>query len=82
MDTDKIEILVRAIELGSLSKAADEFSYTPSAVSHIADSVENEIGIRFIKRTYAGIETEPGCEVIVDTLKKIVRLKRKAIQLA
>ena len=46
VDIHKIEILIRAIELGSMSKAAKEFLYTPSAVSHIFDTIENEIGIR------------------------------------
>lgn len=82
MDTDKIEILVRAIELGSLSKAADEFSYTPSAVSHILDTIEKEIGTRFIKRTYKGIEIKSGYEDIVDNLKQIVNIKKRTIQIA
>ena len=45
MDINKIEILIKAIELGSLSKAANEFLYTPSAVSHIVDAIENEVGV-------------------------------------
>lgn len=82
MDIDKIEVLVRAIELGSLSKAANEFSYTPSAVSHILDNIENEIGIRFIKRTYAGITIEDECKDIVDNLSEIVNIQKRAKQLA
>ena len=82
MDIDKIEVLISAIDLGSLSKAAGEFSYTPSAVSHILDSVETEIGIRFIRRSYSGIGIEPGCEKIVDNLKKMVRLQKQTKQLA
>ena len=82
MDINKLEILIKAIELGSLSKAANEFLYTPSAVSHILSTVENEIGVNFIKRTYAGIEVEKGCEKIVDNLKKIVNLQKQTKQLA
>ena len=82
MDIHKIEILIRAIELGSLSKAAKEFLYTPSAVSHIFDTIENEIGIRFIKRGYSGIEVEDGCEEIVRNLKNIVSLEKRTKQIA
>lgn len=82
MDINKLEILIRAIELGSLSKAANEFLYTPSAVSHILNAVENEIGVNFIKRTYAGIEVEEGCEAIVDNLKKIVDIQKRTKQIA
>ena len=82
MDTDKIEILIKAIEMGSMSKAANVFSYTPSAVSHIADVIENEVGIKFIRRTYSGIEIEPGCEMIVDNFRKIVSLQKQTKQIA
>ena len=82
MDIHKIEILIRAIELGSMSKAAKEFLYTPSAVSHIFDTIENEIGIRFIKRGYSGIEVEDGCEEIVRNLKNIVSLEKRTKQIA
>lgn len=82
MDISKIEILLSAIELGSLSKASNEFLYTPSAVSHILDSIENEVGVKFIKRTYAGIEIEPGCEEIVENLKQIVDINKRTRQIA
>ncbi len=82
MDINKIEILIRAIELGSLSKAANEFSYTPSAVLHILNAVENEVGVNFIKRTHAGIEVEEGCNEIVDNLKKIVDMQKRTKQIA
>lgn len=82
MDTEKIEVLIRAIELGSLSKAAAEYLYTPSALSHILDGIEEEVGARFIKRTYTGIEVIKGCEEIVDNLKKIVELKKYTKQIA
>lgn len=82
MDIDKIEVLIRAIDLGSLSKAANEYLYTPSAVSHILEGIEKEIGIRFIKRTYKGIEIENGYEEIVDNLRQIVHIKKRTLQMA
>lgn len=82
MDIDKIEVVIRAIDLGSLSKAAGEYLYTPSAVSHILDTIENDVGVRFIKRSYAGISVEKGCEQIVDNLRKMVKLQNKTKQLA
>jgi len=82
MDIDKIEVLIRAIDLGSLSKAAGEYLYTPSAVSHILDTIENDVGVKFIKRSYAGITVEEGCEQIVENLRKMVKLQNKTKQLA
>ena len=35
MNIRKIEAFVRAVELGSLSKAAEELGYTQSGISHM-----------------------------------------------
>ncbi len=71
MDTKKIEMLLRAIELKSLSKAAEEYLYTPSAMSHIADSIENELGIQILKRTHSGIEINDGCAEVIERLRAL-----------
>lgn len=82
MDTNKVEILLRAIELGSLSKAAQEYMYTPSALSHILDTVESEIGIKIINRTYKGIEVAKNSEDIVNELKQLVNTQKRIIKMA
>ena len=71
METKKIEMLLRAIELKSLSKAAEEYLYTPSAMSHIADGIENELGIQILKRTHSGIEVNNGCAEVIEKLRAI-----------
>ena len=81
MNTDKIELLLKAIEYGSLSKAAEEFSYTPSAMSHILSGFESELGAKVINRTYKGIEIEPGYEDVIEKLKKIIEIKNETISL-
>lgn len=82
MEIQKIEVLLRAIELGSFSKAAEEYMYTPSALSHIVNSVESEIGTRIIKRTYTGVEIDDGKKEIIEKLEKIVELKNQIIEIA
>ncbi|MBR6681433.1 MAG: LysR family transcriptional regulator [Clostridia bacterium] len=64
MDTQKIKVILSAVKYKSLSKAAEEISYTPSAMSHIADSLENELGVKILERTPLGISlTEEGKEL-------------------
>lgn len=75
MDINKIEILLRAIELNSLSKAAEEYLYTPSALSYIVDSIEKELGVKIIKRTHTGIEVVDENRDILECLKKIAETK-------
>ena len=61
METSKIKGLLLAAKYQSLSRAAEEFSYTPSALSHIADALEEELGVKLLSRTHAGVSlTEEG----------------------
>ena len=80
MDIQQIEMLLRAIKLGSMSKAAEEYHYTPSAFSHMADSIEDEIGTKIIKRTHRGIEPEN--EKIIQKLEKICSIRDEIIGIA
>lgn len=72
MDTSKIKLLLDAIDYKSFSKAADKYSYTPSAFSHIADTVEDEIGLTLLKRTNMGVELNDYGEALYPLLKDIV----------
>lgn len=82
MDTNKLKMLLKAVELKSMSKAAEEFSYTPSAFSHIADSVEKELGVKILKRTHVGTElTEEGA-LIIDKIKKLVNAENELLATA
>lgn len=51
----RIRAILAAAEYKSLSRAAEEFSYTPSALSHMADALEAELGIKILARTRAGV---------------------------
>jgi len=48
--------------LGSISKAAEELSITPSAVSHQITNLEAQIGRRLFERTARGVELTPAGE--------------------
>ena len=81
MDISTIEMLLRAIELGSMSKAAEEYSYTPSALSHIMNSIERELGAKIIQRSYTGIEPIEEYKEIIGKLKEIVDAKNQIIKM-
>ena len=51
----KYEAFVRAVELGSLSKAAEELGYTQSGISHMRQSLEDEVGFPLMVRVSSGI---------------------------
>ena len=55
MNIKKYEAFIRAVELGSLSKAAEELGYTQSGISHMMQSLEEEGGVSPLVRTPSGI---------------------------
>ena len=82
MDPQKIKVLLSAIEHKSLSRAAMEYSYTPSAMSHIADSVEHELGVRILTRTPLGISLSPEGEELYGYLVALVEAEKALLRAA
>lgn len=65
MDTFKIKAVLAAVRLGSLSKAAAEFSYTPSAFSHMLAGFEAQLGVPILERCSTGVRlTEQGAALL------------------
>ena len=85
MDTLKIKTILSAVENKSLSKTAEELSYTPSALSHMADSLEKELGVKLLKRTPKGVELTEQGEKLKDKMQAVLdaeeMLKRSALAL-
>ena len=77
MDTKKIKAILSAIEYKSFSKAADALSYTPSALSHIADNLEHELGVKIIIRSPLGISLSKEGEELYDYMLAIVEAEKK-----
>ena len=55
MDGKKLEILMTAVDLGSLSKAAEVVGYTQSGLTHLINGLEREVGMTLIRRDHSGI---------------------------
>jgi DNA-binding transcriptional LysR family regulator len=85
METQKIRAILMAAEKKSLSAAAEEFSYTPSALSHMADSLEEELGIKILERTRIGVELSDAGKQLKDKLSAVItaenELKRAAAEI-
>ena len=59
MDTKKIRALLTALEKGSLTAAAEEMGYTQSGLTHMMNSLEDELGIRLLVRSKGGVRLSP-----------------------
>ena len=78
MDTFKIKAILSAVQNESLSRAAEEFSYTPSAFSHMTAAFEKELGVQLFHRhskgvvlTDAGKELYPKLQAILQAEKDL-----------
>lgn len=72
MNIKKYEALVRAVELGSLSKASEELGYTQSGLSHMMQSLEEEVGFSLMVRTSAGIFLNTEGELLLPIIRQLL----------
>ena len=72
MNIRKYEAFVRAVELGSLSKAAEELGYTQSGISHMMQSLEEEVGFPLLVRTSAGIQPNHEGELLLPVIRQLL----------
>lgn len=72
MSVSKYELFIKVVELGGLTKAAEHFGCTQSAVSHAINALESEIGLSLITRSRAGVRLTPDGERLLPFVKGIV----------
>jgi len=72
LNIKKYEAFVRAVELGSLSKAAEELGYTQSGISHMMQSLEDEVGFPLMVRTSSGIMPNTEGELLLPTIRHLL----------
>ena len=82
MDIGKLEIFLDSIKTGSFSQTAEKFSYTPSALSHIADSVEQELGVKIIERNYKGIKLTSEGQTILPYIEALINSSKQVYSVA
>lgn len=82
MDTGKIKIFLRSAETESFSKVAEEFNYTPSAISHMCDSIEEELGLKLLTRNFSGVKLNEVGRALYPELKRFVEVENEIMFLA
>ena len=82
MDTDKCKALIRALELGSLSAAAEDLGYTPSGISRMMASLESEVGFPLLIRSHDGISPTPECTSMLPHFRCLTRESSLTMQMA
>lgn len=82
MDTEKISALLRALELGSLSAAADDLGYTPSGMSRMMASLESELGFPLLIRSREGLRPTRECEHLLPNFRDLAAEAERGARIA
>lgn len=77
MDTTKLRAFLEICNTGSFSKAAERFSYTPSAFSHMVDGLEKDFGVKLFLRTHKGVKLTKQGELVYNDVVRVVDAERQ-----
>lgn len=82
MDTEKVTALLRALELGSLSAAAEQLGYTPSGISRMMTSLEGEMGFPLLIRSREGLRPTRECKHLLPHFRNLTAEAERGKQIA
>ena len=71
MDAKKVQALLAAIDLGSLTAAASELGYTQSGLTHMMNSLETELGLNLLLRNKSGVRLSPAGQELLPELRNL-----------
>lgn len=69
MDSKKAIALIRAVDRGSLTAAANELGYTQSGLTHMMNSLEDELGLNLLVRSKSGVRLSPEGLALIESIR-------------
>ncbi|MED4351454.1 LysR family transcriptional regulator [Schinkia azotoformans] len=73
MSINKYKVFKKVVELGSLTKAAEALGFTQSGVSHLINSLEDDVGFLLLSRNRSGVKLTENGEMILKTVSEILK---------
>ena len=77
MDSKKLRLLLKAAEAGSMMKIAEEEGYTPSGLTHMMTALEQELGIKLLRRSNQGVELTYEGEELLPLFRRYISAEDK-----
>lgn len=71
----KLKAYVRALELGSITKAGEELGYTQSGISHMLKSLEEEVGFSLLERRATGVSATPEGASLLPAIRDLLQTR-------
>ena len=72
MDTERIAAILKVLEAGSLSAAAEQLGYTVSGLSRQISSLEQETGLVLLHREHRGVSPTPACRELLGPMRQML----------
>lgn len=82
MDTARYRAFLFAAESGSLSRAAEKLSYTPSGVSQLISALEAELGVSLLHRSKKGVSPTGAGEMLLPAIRALLQQEERIRQTA
>lgn len=76
MNTERIRVLLKTAECGSITAAAEVLHFTPSGVSRTIESLEKDLGLSLLLRSRSGVSKTAICEELLPYMKQIINDER------
>lgn len=77
LETQKIKVLLSAVEAGSFLRAADALGYTPSGITHMMDALETGVGFKLLERGRFGVRLTPEGQKLLPLFRRLVEADRQ-----
>ena len=72
MDDGRLRAVLTAVDRGSFSKAAAELGYTQSAMTHLVNNLEAELGCTLLNRGSHGVRLSEEGEQLLPYIKGVI----------
>ena len=72
MNIAKYKALLAAVDFGSFSAAASALGYTQSGMTHMMNSLEEQIGFPVLQRGHFGVKLTPAGERIIPRIRDLI----------
>ena len=82
MDTERWQILCKAIDSGSLRGAAEQMGYTVSGISRSVATLEAELGFSLLYRAKTGVKPTAECEKLMPAVRELLFAQERVEQTA
>ena len=82
METSRYRAFAAAAETGSLSRAAELLSYSPSGVSQLISALESDLELPLLIRTRRGVSLSPAGEELLPSIHALLQQEDHIFQLS